>query len=86
MSQSDQPTAAKPVATWRKVVAAILDFIFIFAISGYVVAHFTGNTTDEGFDLKGGPAFIVFAIIILYFILFRRYLGGTIFQRLLRAR
>jgi hypothetical protein len=28
----------------------------------------------------------VFAIIILYFILFTRYLGGTIFQRLLRAR
>jgi hypothetical protein len=59
---------------------------FIFAISGYVVASITGNTTDEGFDLKGGPAFIVFAIIILYFFLFRRYLGGTIFQRLLRAR
>jgi hypothetical protein len=88
MSQpvASQPDAPKQIATWRKVVAAILDFIFIFAISGYVIAHFTGNATEEGFDLKGGPAFIVFAIIILYFILFRRYLGGTIFQRLLRAR
>ena len=46
----------------------------------------TGNTTESGFDLKGGPAFVVFAIIILYFILFTRYLGGTIFQRLLGAR
>ena len=86
MSQSDQPTAAKPVATWRKVVAAILDFILIFAISGYVIASITGNTTEEGFDLKGGPALLVFAIIILYFVIFRRYLGGTIFQRLLGAR
>jgi hypothetical protein len=86
MSSSDQATAPKQIATWRKVVAAILDFIFIFAISGYVVASITGNTTEEGFDLKGGPAFVVFAIIILYFILFTRYLGGTIFQRLLRAR
>ena len=76
----------KPVSTWRKVVAAILDFIFIFAIGGYVVASMTGNTTQEGFELKGGPAFIVFAIIILYFILFTRFLGGTIFQRLLRTR
>jgi hypothetical protein len=86
MSSPAQPAAPKPVSTWRKVFAAILDFIFIFAISGYVIAHFTGNTTDEGFDLKGGPALLLFAIVILYFILFRRYLGGTIFQRLLRAR
>ena len=86
MSSPDQPAAPKQISTWRKVFAAILDFIFIFAISGYVVASITGNTTEQGFDLKGGPAFIVFAIIILYFILFTRYLGGTIFQRLLRAR
>jgi len=76
----------KPVSTWRKVVAAILDFIFVFAIGGYLIGHFTGNTTEEGFDLKGGPAFILFAIIILYFIIFRRFLGGTVFQRLLGAR
>src|ERR1017187_1351722 len=71
MSSPAQPAAPKPVSTWRKVFAAILDFIFIFAISGYVVASITGNTTESGFDLKGGPAFIVFAIIILYFILSR---------------
>jgi hypothetical protein len=28
----------------------------------------------------------VFAIIVLYFIVFRRFLGGTLFQRLLGAR
>jgi predicted membrane chloride channel (bestrophin family) len=76
----------KPIATWRKVVAAILDFIFIFALSGYVVARFTGNTTDQGFELSGAPAFIVFAVVVLYFIVFRRFLGGTLFQRLLGAR
>jgi len=76
----------KPVATWRKVVAAILDFIFVFAIAGYVIAKFTGNTTDSGFELNGWPAFLLFAVIILYFIVFRRFLGGTVFQRLLGAR
>ena len=56
MSNLDPAAVTKPVATWRKVVAAILDFIFVFAI------------------------------VILYFIVFRRFLGGTVFQRLLGAR
>lgn len=83
MSQSVS-AQAKPVATWRKVVAAILDFIFVLA--GYIVARFTGNTTDQGFELNGAPAFIVFAVVVLYFIVFRPFLGGTLFQRLLGAR
>jgi hypothetical protein len=86
MSNPAQPASPKPVSTWRRVFAAILDFIFVFGIAGYAIGHFTGNTTDEGFDLKGGPALLLFAIVILYFVIFTRYLGGTIFQRLLRAR
>lgn len=76
-------TPPKQVSTTRKVFAAILDFIFVLAIGGYVIAYLTGNTTDEGFDLKGGPAFMLFAIIILYFVVFTRFLGGTLWQRLL---
>jgi putative Mn2+ efflux pump MntP len=76
----------KPVATWRKVLAAILDFIFILAVAGYVVGYLTGNLTESGFELHGGPAFIVFAVIALYFAIFTRYLGGTLWQRLLRVR
>ena len=85
MSQIDvsQP---KQISTARKVFAAILDFLFIFIVGGYIVASLAGGTTEEGFELKGGPAFILFAIVILYFIVFRRYLGGTLFQRLLGAR
>jgi hypothetical protein len=79
-------TQPKPVSTWRKVFAAILDFLFVFFIASYAVATMTGNTTDEGFDLKGGPAFILFAIIILYFVIFTKYLGGTLWQRLLGVR
>ncbi len=86
MSGSAQTATAKPVSTWRKVFAAILEFIFVFAIAGYAVGYLTGNLTEEGFDLHGGPAFIVFAIVILYFVIFMRFLGGTVFQRLLRVR
>ena len=79
-------TQPKQVSTWRKVVAAILDFLFVLFIGGYAIGYMTGNLTDEGFSLNGGPAFILFAIIVLYFIVFTRYLGGTVFQRLLGVR
>ena len=85
MSQS-ATVQPKPVSTWRKVVAAILDFLFVLFVGGYAIGYMTGNLTDEGFNLQGGPALILFAIIVLYFIVFTRYLGGTVFQRLLGVR
>jgi len=83
-----QPATSQPkqVSTWRKVLAAILDFIFVLFIGGYIIGYLTGNLSDEGFNLKGGPAFILFAIIILYFVIFTRFLGGTVWQRLLGVR
>ncbi len=86
MSNAPQSETQKPVATWRKVVAALLDFFFILVIAGYAIGYATGDLTDEGFDLKGGPAFLLFAVIILYFAIFSRFLGGTIWQRLLGVR
>lgn len=80
------PPATAPVATWRKVVAGILDFIFVFFGGGYLIGWLTGGLTPEGFSLNGGPAIVLFGLIILYFVVFSRYLGGTIFQRLLRVR
>jgi hypothetical protein len=86
MPTFEQGAAARPVSTWRKVFAAILDFIFVMLIAGYAIAYATGNVSQEGFDLKGGPAFLLFAIIVLYFAVFTRYLGGTVWQRLLGVR
>lgn len=83
-----QPPASQPklVSTWRKVFAGILDFVFVLLIGGDAIAYFTGNITESGFDLKGGAAFILSAIIILYFVIFTKYLGGTVWQRLLGVR
>lgn len=75
----------KPTGTARKVFAAILDFIFIFWVAGLAIGYFSGGLTKDGFSLNGGPALLSFAVIILYFVVGRRYLGGTLFQRLLRA-
>lgn len=85
---TSEPTASRhgrPAGTWRKVIAAILDFIFIFWAGGYAIGYLSNSLTEGGFSLSGGPAFLLFAVIVLYFIIFRRYLGGTLFQRLLGA-
>jgi len=62
-------------------MAAILDTITSFSIFGYLIAKFTGNTTDDGFQLNGLPALILFALVIGYFVA-GKYLGGTIWQRI----
>ena len=81
-----EPSDAKPISTWRKVLAAILDFFTIFFVGGYVVASLTGSLTPNGFALEGGPALLLFAVIAAYFVVFPKYLGGTLWQRLLKAR
>lgn len=86
MSNTVQTDPPKPVSTTRKVFAGILDFIFVMVIAGYAIGYMTGNVSDEGFELKGAPAFLLFAIIVLYFVIFTRYLGGTVWQRLLGVR
>ena len=77
---------AKPVATWRKVLAAILDFLTVFFVGGYAIGYLTGNVTSEGFNLQGTAALILFAVIIVYFVVGSKYLGGTIWQRILYTR
>ncbi len=86
MPASTQSELRKPVATWRKVLAVVLDFIFVFFIAGYAVGYLTDSLTDGGFDLKGGPALIVLAVIAAYFVVFIKFLGGTIWQRVLGVR
>ena len=85
-SAPTQPGLRKPAALWRRVLAIVLDSVFVFAIAGYTVGYLTGHLTDNGFNLEGGPALIVFAAIALYFVVFTRFLGGTPWQRLLGVR
>jgi hypothetical protein len=77
--------ASQP-STARIVFAAILDFFTVFIIGGFVIAALTGNLTGGGFQLNNGPALVLFALIAAYFIVAGRFLGGTLWQRLLRAR
>lgn len=73
-----------PASVWKRVLAAILDFFTAFFFFGWLIGHFTGNTTEEGFNLKGGPAFLLFVLLVAYFFIGRRYAGGTLWDRILR--
>lgn len=77
---------AKPVSTWRKVLAAIFDFITIFFAGGYVVGFLTGSLTPDGFAVQGEPALLLFAVIVAYFVVCSKCLGGTLWQRILKAQ
>ena len=78
--------SVKPPATWRKVLAAILDFFTVFFVLGYAIGQLTGNMTNDGFKLEGMPALVLFALMIIYFVAGSKYLGGTIWQRILYRR
>jgi len=72
------------VPTWKKVVAFLIDLIGSFFILGYIIGYFTGNLTSRGFNLNGGPAFLLFILIIVYFVVFNKFLGGTVGKRLFK--
>ncbi|MCF3593659.1 hypothetical protein LZG00_06575 [Rhodobacteraceae bacterium LMO-12] len=72
-------------ATWKVVVAFILDLLTSFILFGYLIAKFTGNTTEGGFELNGLPALVLFAAVIAYMWLMPRF-GGRLWQRILGAR
>lgn len=76
----------KGPATWRIVLAAILDFLTAFFGLGFLVAAMTGGLTESGFNLDGWPALLLFALIVAYFIVFNKFLGGTIWKWILGAR
>ncbi len=68
-------------ATWKVVLAAILDFLLVFFAGGYLVAVLSGGVTSGGFQLNGWPALLLLGLVILYFWGMKR-IGGTLFQRL----
>lgn len=78
--------AIQSVSTWRKVLAAILDFFTAFFVFGYAVGYLTGGNTSDGFSLQGLPALVVIALVVAYFVVFMKFLGGTVWQRILGTR
>lgn len=79
------PQSSQP-ATWRIVLAFILDFFTAFWVIGFLIASLFGGQTENGFQLNGMPALLAFVLMFTYFIVFNRFLGGTIWKRILKAK
>ncbi|MEX4008235.1 hypothetical protein [Neoaquamicrobium sediminum] len=74
---------AKVFPYWRAVGSFLLDFVTSFLVLGYLFAFMIGQTTEAGFRLTGLPAFLVIVLVVAYFVVFNRFLGGTIWRRIL---
>ena len=59
------------------------DFFIAFFVLGMAVAYFSGDTTSSGFNLNGVPL-VLFMLMVAYFFVGRRVLGGTLWDRILR--
>jgi uncharacterized RDD family membrane protein YckC len=78
--------ATKPApASWRIILAFFLDLLTVFFVGGFLISSIFGGRTENGFQLNGLPAFLLFGLIIAYFIVSNRYFGGTLWKRLLKA-
>ena len=84
MIDASTPHPIKPF--WRRGLAGFLDFLTVFFVGGYIIGKITGQNTSDGFSLDGGPALVLFVLIAVYFYLGWKKLGGTLWQRLLKAR
>lgn len=84
MSGQPTPPAMRPF--WRRALAGVLDFLTVFFVGGYGIAKLTGETTGNGFKLTGVPALVLFALVLAYFYLGWKRLGGTLWQRVFKAR
>lgn len=75
----------RQVSSWRIILAFFLDVITSFLVLGYIISLIFGGTTENGFSLQGGSALLLLGCVIAYFVIFNRYLGGTIWKRILGA-
>ena len=65
------------VGVGRRAVAIIIDSILL-CIVGYIIAMFTGGTTDTGFNMTGAPALLLFLIAMVYYVVMEKTSGATL--------
>jgi hypothetical protein len=72
------------VPQWRITLAGVLDLLTIMIPSAYVIAHLTGNLTEEKLLIAGWGSWLWLAVIVAYFVIGKRT-GGTIWERVLKT-
>jgi hypothetical protein len=81
MAAPGEPAEILRAPMWKRVLAPLLDFIMVFAIGGQAIGALTAGLTPDGFDLQGGSALALLVVIVAYFIIGRRFAGGTMWDR-----
>lgn len=66
------------VSVGLRFVAQLIDGLIVFFGLGYLIAVLSGSTTRGGFELTGGPAFLLFFLGLAYFVLLEGLLGATL--------
>src|SRR5258706_272935 len=72
--------AMEAVGVGRRAVAILIDTLLL-CIVAYLIALGTGGTTSDGFDLRGGPAFLLFGIGLAYYVVMEATSGATLGKR-----
>ena len=77
-----------PAGLGRRFFAHVLDgfvALALFLVIGFAVAGQTGNTTESGFEMEGGPAILTilltYGAMVLYFIIYETFGGGRSFGK-----
>ncbi len=65
------------VSVGFRFVAFLIDSVMFFILA-YFIASVTGGTTAAGFELQGGPFFLLTLLGFLYYWLMEAFLGGTV--------
>lgn len=68
-----------------RAVAVIIDSVILFFLA-YLTALFTGSTTKTGFELQGGPFFLLLLISFGYYIVMEAVWAGTLGKLLIGLR
>jgi uncharacterized RDD family membrane protein YckC len=67
----------------KKIIAFIIDVLIAFVGLGYIIALIFGGVREDGFSLQGPTAFILFALVIAYYVLCKKYLGQTLGRKIM---
>jgi uncharacterized RDD family membrane protein YckC len=70
-------SALEPAPLGVRIVAAIIDIVATMVLL-YVIALLTGQTTEDGFELTGGPLLLSALVTVLYYIVLEAQLGATL--------
>ena len=83
-------SSKRRTSTLRVVTAEILDFLTVFLIGRYVIGAVAGwfgsSESEAAFSFADWQGLALVFVIVAYFYLLSRTEGGTLWQRILKAK